>query len=282
MESLFMCSYNYLDEAKNITTVIQHGITHIIVSENENIDLQDKFEILENPDNLTSFKFVPRVMDFLRKTTLYRGRLLFVENKENNMIKDCILIVLNHLFKTNTYETYNLIKSQNLFFKVQAESLAQISKWNLYVQKIRHYLMTFPQFSCHCGASLLILERQFSQYNNIHYLMACNCTKEYAGSVPHDPSAGQGNHYKTCPCAANPYASCSEYLEFLVQYYSAGRASKGSHISLTPVNQRESQLLWGYFDAADFVLCPKASIDGSETLEAAGSQRGEIETKRSQ
>ena len=71
-------------------------------------------------------------MDFLRKTTLYRGRILFVENEKNNMIKDCILIALNHLFKTNTYETYNLIKSQNLFFKVEADSLAQISKWNMY------------------------------------------------------------------------------------------------------------------------------------------------------
>ena len=98
-------------------------------------------------------------MDFLRKMTLYRGRILFVENSNNNMIKDCILLALNHLFKTNTYETYNLIKSQNLFYKVQAESLAQISKWNMYAQKIRHYLMTFPQFSCHCGASLIILER---------------------------------------------------------------------------------------------------------------------------
>ena len=119
--------------------------------------------------------------------------------------------------------------------------------------------------------------------------MACNCTNEFGGGVPHDPSGlagGQGSHYKTCPCAANPYASCAEYLEFLAQYYSAGRASKGSHISLQPVNQRESQLLWAYFDPADFVLCPKASssdqIDGNDTLEAVGSQRGEIETKRSQ
>lgn len=83
-------------------------------------------------------------MDFLRKATLYRGRILFVENQDNNMMKDCILLALNHLFKTNTYETFTLIKSQNLYFNVEAENLAQISKWNMSAQKIRHYLMTFP------------------------------------------------------------------------------------------------------------------------------------------
>ena len=100
-------------------------------------------------------------MDFLRKTVLYRGRLLIVE-PSNNVMKEVVVIMLSHLFKTNTYETYNLIKSQNLFWRLSNERIAKISQWTLNVQKVRQYLSSFPQFSCHCGSSLLILDRQFS------------------------------------------------------------------------------------------------------------------------
>ena len=76
-------------------------------------------------------------MDFLRKTTLYKGRVLFVENEKDSIVKECILMTLNHIFKTNTYETYTLIKSQNLFFSIHSDRLAEISKWNMNAQKIR-------------------------------------------------------------------------------------------------------------------------------------------------
>ena len=67
-------------------------------------------------------------MDFLRKTVLYRGRLLIVE-PSNNVMKEVVVIILSHLFKTNTYETYNLIKSQNLFWQLSVERIAKISEW---------------------------------------------------------------------------------------------------------------------------------------------------------
>jgi hypothetical protein len=40
MESIFLCSYNYLGEAKNVTAAIQHGITHIAVGQILNIDTE--------------------------------------------------------------------------------------------------------------------------------------------------------------------------------------------------------------------------------------------------
>lgn len=106
-------------------------------------------------------------MDFLRKVTLYKGKVVFVERANDNFVKECLLIALNNILKTNIFETYTLIKSQSLSFDVQPKRLAIICEWNMHVQKIRHYLTTFPQFSCHCGASLIILERSFAQYQNI-------------------------------------------------------------------------------------------------------------------
>ena len=102
-------------------------------------------------------------MDFFRKSTLYKGRVLLVENKKDNLMKETLLTTLNFSFGTNSYETYTLIRSYNLHFQVESTLLAQLSQWSLYTKKIRRYLATFPQFSCHCGASLIILDRQYAQ-----------------------------------------------------------------------------------------------------------------------
>ena len=95
-------------------------------------ELHDKFDILEVEQiKPNCFKTCASIMDYIRKATLYRGRMLFVENQSDNLMKENILIALNHLFKTNTYETYNLIKSQNLFFHIEISKLAQISQWDM-------------------------------------------------------------------------------------------------------------------------------------------------------
>ena len=145
--------------------------------------MRDKFELLEidsleEDEQLNPCKSAPVLMDFLRKVTLYKGRALFVENEHDNLIKECLLIAFNHIFKTNIFETYTLVKSQSLFFKIEAGRLAVISEWNMQAQKVRQYLTTFPQFSCHCGASLIILERSFAQYQNIQRIVSCNCPQK--------------------------------------------------------------------------------------------------------
>lgn len=61
--------------------------------------------------------------------------------------------------------------------------------------------------------------------------------------------ASPQNGFQTCPCAASIYTSCSEHLEFLDRYYFAGRGSNGTHITQTPLNTQQSQLLWAYLDA---------------------------------
>jgi len=111
--------------------------------------LDDKFQVLvldqfDGGSNSNAFKLAPIIMDFLRKVTLYKGRVLFVESEPTNLIKECILIALNHIFRTTTYETYTLVKSQNLFFNIEPHRLANISRWDMNARKIRQYLSTFP------------------------------------------------------------------------------------------------------------------------------------------
>jgi hypothetical protein len=121
LESLYIGSFD------DISCLIDAGITHI-VGFNLQKDLQDKFETLSLVNSVNCFSILPSVMDFLRKTVLYRGRLLIVE-PSNNVMKEVVVIILSHLFKTNTYETYNLIKSQNLFWQLSVERIAKISEW---------------------------------------------------------------------------------------------------------------------------------------------------------
>jgi hypothetical protein len=114
IENVFICSFDFLEIPKNTGIIVQTGITHIISQSETPIDkkLHDQFEILLiNPIETNVFKNIPVIMDFLRKITLYKGRLLFVENSNNNLMQECIVIALNHIFKTSTYETYTLIKS---------------------------------------------------------------------------------------------------------------------------------------------------------------------------
>ena len=207
MENIFLSTSKFLESEQNIAVSLQTGITHIIIVENglDDYKLDDKFEILRLTSSPNSFLQISSIMDFLRQCTLFKGRLLFVEEKNSNLIVESILICLNQIFKTSTYEAYTLIKSQNLFFKVDAARLGIISKWNMQVQKINHFLTTFPQFSCHCGASLIILQRSYAQYQNIQKLVACNCPQKigFAQGIASNITAqeyqsftsGPQNHY---------------------------------------------------------------------------------------
>jgi len=126
--------------------IIEIGVTHLVIGDDETIknrsNLESKFQLLNLSQQIVEgdrnpFKLAHIVMDFLRLSTLYKGRVLFVENENDTLVKECILIALNHIFKTGTYETYTLIKSQNLFFSIESDRLAKISKWHMNFKKIR-------------------------------------------------------------------------------------------------------------------------------------------------
>jgi hypothetical protein len=71
---------------------------------------------------------MPVAMDFMRRAALFKGRILFVEDNEDwskgknlvaskhQYVRECMLMCLATIYQTNAYETYTLIKSQNLFF----------------------------------------------------------------------------------------------------------------------------------------------------------------------
>lgn len=85
---------------------------------------------------------------------------------------------LASIYQTNAYETYTLIKSQNLFFQVDSTRLITISKWTQLCSSITHYLATYPRFSCICGSCVFVLKRQFANYSTMP-IVACHCTGYY-------------------------------------------------------------------------------------------------------
>ena len=112
-------------------------------------------------------------MDFLRKVALFKGRVLFVEGmddwtrSQNHTLTEAMLICLAAMYQTSAYESYTLIKSQNLFFRLDTQRLVEISNFVKLCDQAQTYLTTYPQFSCVCGACVIILKRSHATYQNM-------------------------------------------------------------------------------------------------------------------
>ncbi len=157
MEDVFISSIVWLRTSTK--KVIDAGITHIVIPEHL-VDRQiyDKFEVfaipsyiedLPNPIPVNPYSAMPGVMDFLRRAALFKGRVLFIESQVDwtavsnaavscapaandlrlntqqriHLVRECMLMCLAAIYQTSAYETYTLIKSQNLFFTVEAHRL---------------------------------------------------------------------------------------------------------------------------------------------------------------
>ena len=95
--------------------------------------LKDSFNLLELKPTLSfedgtilkasSLLLMPTILDFLRVVSLTRGRVLFLESSGGGgiLIREAILIALTHIYQTNAYETYTLIRSQNVVFRFEDE-----------------------------------------------------------------------------------------------------------------------------------------------------------------
>lgn len=147
MEDVFISSIEWLRQSS--ARVVRLGITHVVIPE-QLIDSQisDKFIVYGIPGFITDlpnprenpvnpYSIMPAVMDFLRSAALFKGRILFVESqadwttlsenkkghKSKHLVRECMLMCLAAIYQTSAYETYTLIKSQNLFFTVDSRRL---------------------------------------------------------------------------------------------------------------------------------------------------------------
>ena len=191
MEDVFISSIAWL--RRSPARVVRMGITHIVIPEYLlEREISDKFQVyaipsyvkeLPNPKDTTvnPYLVMPAVMDFLRQAALFRGRVLFVESKADwssiggydrsrsthridhmhrpHLVRECMLMCLAAIYQTSAYETYTLIKSQNLFFTVQSKCLQTISEWTQLCASIQQNFNSFPKFSCLCGSCVLVLKR---------------------------------------------------------------------------------------------------------------------------
>jgi hypothetical protein len=99
------------------------NITHIILTQDVSKPLaflKDSFTLLELKSTLSfkdgttlkasSLLLMPTILDFLRAVSLTHGRVLFIESS-GILARESILIALTHIYQTNAYETYTLIRS---------------------------------------------------------------------------------------------------------------------------------------------------------------------------
>ena len=67
-------------------------------------ELLQSFNIHFCPKNYgCSTILAPSVMDYLRKVVLLKGRIVFLEELGKSVIKEVLLLCLNHLFKTSLF-----------------------------------------------------------------------------------------------------------------------------------------------------------------------------------
>ena len=152
MEDVFISSISWLQTST--AKVIRRGITHIVIPENlVDNQIRNKFEIYAIPAHIEElphpkevpvnpFAALPGIMDFLRRAALFKGRVLFIESNTDwtsvsnssmeqkcLLVRECMLMCLAAIYQTSAYDTYTLIKSQNLFFTIEARRLQTISEW---------------------------------------------------------------------------------------------------------------------------------------------------------
>lgn len=87
---------------------------------------------------------MPIVLDFMRKVAVSKGKILIIERERNSIMRETLLLCLTHIFQTNTYEAYTLIRSQNLNFKLPEREgrscLPDLSNFIQYHQQVSSYL----------------------------------------------------------------------------------------------------------------------------------------------
>ena len=109
-----------------------------------------------------------------------------------------MLICLAYINKNSAYETYTLVKAQNLFFRVDATRLVELSNFVSLCRKVQSYLVSYPQFSCICGACVIILKRNHATYQNMQ-ITACKCSQ----------------YYKNVDSSKCPSTGCNDFINFM-------------------------------------------------------------------
>ena len=127
MEDISLCNktwfFEQVDTILSTQQLINLNLTHVVIPSDlikPLSFLKDSFRLLELPYTQafpdgtalksSSFLLLPMTIDFLRSVALNRGRVLFVES-DSVIVREILLLSLSHIYQTNAYETYTLIRS---------------------------------------------------------------------------------------------------------------------------------------------------------------------------
>jgi len=109
-----------------------------------------------------------------------------------------MLICLAYINKSSAYETYTMVKAQNLFFRLDATRFIDLSNFVSLCRKAQHYLVSYPQFSCICGACVIVLKRNHATYQNMQ-IITCKCSQ----------------YNKNVDSSKCPTAGCNDFVSFM-------------------------------------------------------------------
>lgn len=205
---------------------------------NQNFDILYLDELYQRPDSsqmfstgIDYFMILGTIVDFLRKASIRKGRVLFVEEDDlldstspKSLVGEYIILALSRILNISAYEVYTAIRTRNPMFDVAHLNLRTISTWCMKQIQIQNYLKAFPTLECMCGACSIILKRQFANASNM-YTTSCNCMGNTSFEGSNCPSPG-----------------CLDFIMYMKKF---SRKVK------------YDRLKWGYIGREDFILGPR-------------------------
>jgi len=173
------------------------------------------------------------IVDFIKKATIRKGKVLFVEEDElldttspKSLVGEYIILALSKLKNIPAYEVYTEIRTTNPIFDIAHGNLKILSTWCMKQIQVQNYIKSFPKLECLCGACCIILKRQFANTNNM-YSTNCNCIGNRSFEGSNCPSPG-----------------CFDFMMYMRKINS---------------KVKYDRLKWGYVGHEDFILGPHGS-----------------------
>lgn len=86
--------------------------------------------------NISYPKVLGCIIDFLRKASIRKGKVLFVEEDElldttspKSLVGEYIILALSRILNLSAYEAYTAIRTRNPIFDIAHSNLRIISTW---------------------------------------------------------------------------------------------------------------------------------------------------------
>ena len=124
MKDIYICDEEFLKS--DMSKILKEGITHVVATQPLSRFITMVIKPGKESPISIALRLAPRFSDLIREVLMFKGTLLFVNNKTNYAIS-LLIFTLSIWFKCSIYETWCLINTQILEFPFTDDFLPKLS-----------------------------------------------------------------------------------------------------------------------------------------------------------